>query len=333
MNGAVMDIKLKSSLTNKKTLLILSLLSILLGLISVAIGDILLPLMVAVLAMIFLVDDERRIYFIVTSSVLAILNIAAIVLKIGLTLFAFEGIALAALLAICFMKKSDKAETSLVMTTVCIGFTIVNLVMLPMIELNTFDFGMVADYYLEMVDSLREAFVQTAMEAYGQILASGGIEISESIVTELYNHQLTMAISYIVIICFAVVGIAMKLFAKLYTRLCEDNSPVIYWRFRTTSVFAYFYIALMFLSIFTSTSGGVLGITIGNLYNIFLIVYAYIGFNQAVAMLSVKVRPAVAILIIVVVTVVAMSFALQLLAVLGVLYTIRKNREAIPKAE
>ena len=328
-----MDIKLKSSLTNKKTLLILSLLSILLGLISVAIGDILMPLMVAVLAMIFLVDDERRIYFIVTSSVLAILNIAAIVLKIGLTLFAFEGIALAALLAICFMKKSDKAETSLVMTTVCIGFTIVNLVMLPMIELNTFDFGMVADYYLEMVDSLREAFVQTAMEAYGQILASGGIEISESIVTELYNHQLTMAISYIVIICFAVVGIAMKLFAKLYTRLCEDNSPVIYWRFRTTSVFAYFYIALMFLSVFTSTSGGVLGITIGNLYNIFLIVYAYIGFNQAVAMLSVKVRPAVAILIIVVVTVVAMSFALQLLAVLGVLYTIRKNREAIPKAE
>ena len=328
-----MDIKLKSSLTNKKTLLILSLLSILLGLISVAIGDILLPLMVAVLAMIFLVDDERRIYFIVTSSALAILNIAAIVLKIGLTLFAFEGIALAVLLAICFMKKSDKAETSLIMTAVCAGFTLVNLVILPMIELNTFDFGMVADYYLEMVDSLREAFVQTAMEAYGQILASGGIEISESIVTELYNHQLTMAISYIVIICFAVVGIALKLFAKLYTRLCEDNSPVIYWRFRTTSVFAYFYIALMFLSIFTSTSGGVLGITIGNLYNIFLIVYAYIGFNQAVAMLSVKVRPAVAILIIVVVTVVAMSFALQLLAVLGVLYTIRKNREAIPKAE
>ena len=265
--------------------------------------------------------------------VLVIVNIAAIVLKIGLTLFAFEGIALAALLAVCFMKKSDKAEASLIMTAVCAGFTLLNLVILPMIELNTFDFGMVADYYLEMVDSLREAFVDTAMEAYGQILASGGIELSESVVTELYNHQLTMAISYVVIICFAVVGIAMKLFAKLYTRLCEDNSPVIYWRFRTTSVFAYFYIALMFLSIFTSTSGGVFGVTIGNLYNIFLIVYAYIGFNQAVAMLSVKVRPAVAILIIAAVTVVAMSFALQLLAVLGVLYTIRKNREAIPKAE
>ena len=55
--------------------------------------------------------------------------------------------------------------------------------------------------------------------------------------------------------------------------------------------------------------------------------------SQAVAMLSVKVRPAVAILIVAAVTVVAISFALQLLAVLGVLYTIRKNREAIPKAE
>ena len=328
-----MDIKLKSFLTNKKTLLILSLLSILLGLISVALGDILMPLMVAVLAIIFLVDDERRIYFIVTSSVLAIFNIAAIVLKVGFTLFAFEGIALAALLAVCFAKKSDKAESSLIMTAVCAGFTLANLVILPMVELNTFDFNMVADYYVEMVDSLRVTFVDTAMEAYGQILASGGIEISESVLTELYNHQLTMAISYIVIICFAVIGISMKLFAKLYTRLCEDNSPVIYWRFGTTSVFAYFYIALMFLSVFTSTSGGVLGVTIGNLYNIFLIVYAYIGFNQAVAMLSVKIRPAVATLIVTAVTIVAMSFALQLLAVLGVLYTIRKNREAIPKAE
>ena len=328
-----MDIKLKSNLTNKKTLLILSLSSILLGLIPVVVGDILVPFMVAVLAIIFLVDDNKKVHFIVTSSVLVIVNIAAIVLKIGFTLFAFEGIALAALLAVCFTKKSDKAEASLIMTAVCAGFTLANLVILPMVELDTFDFGMVVDYYLEMVDTLREAFVETAMEAYGQILASGGIEISESVVTELYNHQLTMAISYVVIICFAVVGIAMKLFAKLYTRLFEDSSPVIYWRFRTTSVFAYFYIALMFLSIFTSTSGSVLGITIGNLYNIFLIVYAYIGFNQAVAMLSVKVRPAVAIIIIAAVTIVAMSFALQLLAVLGVLYTIRKNREAIPKPE
>lgn len=328
-----MDIKLKSSLTNKKTLLILSLLSILLGLISVLLGDILVPLVVAVLAIILLVDDNKRIYCIVTSSILVIINIAALVLKIGFTLFAFESIALAAILAIFFTKKNDKAETALIMTVVCAGFTLVNLAMLPMIELNTFDFGMVADYYLEMVDTLRVTFVETAMEAYGQILASGGIKLSESVATALYNHQLTMIISYIVIVCFAVVGIAMKLFAKLYTRLCEDSSPVIYWRFMTTSVFAYFYIALMFLSVFTSTSGGVLGITIGNLYNIFLIVYAYVGFNQAVAMLSVKVRPAVATLIVAAVTLVAMSFALQLLAVLGVLYTIRKNREAIPKAE
>ena len=328
-----MDIKLKSSLTNKKTLLILSLSSILLGLISVIVGDILVPLLVAVLAIMFLVDDDRRIYVIVTSSVLVIFNIAAVVLKIGFTLFAFESIALAVLLAICFAKKNDKAESSLIMTAVCVAFTLINFVMLPMIELNTLDFGMVADYYLEMVDTLRITFVETAVEAYGQILASGGIEISESAVTEVYNHQITMAISYIVIICFAVVGIAMNLFTMLYTKIFEDTSPVIYWRFITTSVFAYFYIALMFISVFTSTSGGVLGITVGNLYNIFLIVYAYVGFNQAVAMLLVKVRPAVATIIVAAVTVVAMSFALQLLAVLGVLYTIRKNREAIPKAE
>ena len=328
-----MDIKLKSSLTNKKTLLILSLLSILLGFISLATGDIFVPLIVALLAIIFLVDDNRRIFAIVTSAALGIVNIAAVILGIGFTLFAFESVALAVFLAVFFAKKNDKAETALIMTAVCAVFTLVNLAMLPMIELNTLDLGRVVDYYLEMIDTLRLTFVDTAIEVYGQILAGGGIEISESVVTELYNYQLTMVISYVVIICFAVIGIAMKLFTRLYTRLCEDASPVIYWRFMTTSVFAYFYIALMFLSVFTSTSGGVLGIAVGNLYNIFLIVYAYVGFNQAVAMLSVKARPAVATLIVIAVTSVAMSFALQLLSVLGVLYTIKKNREAIPKAE
>ena len=268
MNGAVMDIKLKSPLTNKKTLLILSLSAILLGLISVLLGDILVPLIVAVLAIMLVVDDNRRIYCVVTSAVLVVVNIAAVVLKLGFTLFAFESIALAAILAVFFRKKNDKAETALIMTAVCAAFTLVNLVMLPMIELNTLDLGMVADYYLEMVDTLRATFVETAMEAYGQILAGGGIELSEALVTELYNRQLAMVISYVVIICFAVVGIAMKLFARLYTRLCDDVSPVIYWRFMTSSVFAYFYIALMFLSLFTSTSGGVFGIAIGNLYNI-----------------------------------------------------------------
>ena len=282
-----MDIKLKSFLTNKKTLLILSLLSILLGVISVAIGDIFVPLIVAVLAIMFLIDDNRKIYCIATSSALVIINLASIVLKIGFTLFAFESIALAVLLALFFTRKNDKAETSRIMTAVCAAFTLANLVMLPMIELNTLDLGVVADYYLEMVDTLRVTFVNTATEAYGQILANGGIEFSESVITELYDRQLTMVISYTVIICFAVVGITMKLFTRLYTRLCEDASPVTCWRFMTTNVFAYFYIALMFLSVFTSVSGSVLGITIGNLYNIFLIVYAYVGFNQAVAMLSV----------------------------------------------
>lgn len=328
-----MNIKLKSTLTNKTTLLVLSLLAILLGFVSVVVGDILLPLMIALLTMIFLIEDERRIYGSFTSSILIIVNIVAVVLKIGLTIYAFESVALAAIFAFAFSKKSDKAETALIMTAVCALFTLANLVMLPMIELNTLDFGMVVDYYLELVDSLRAIFVETAMEAYGQILADSGIEITESVVTELYNHQLTMAISYVVITGFAAVGIAMKLFAMIYSRLCEDKSPVIYWRFMTNNLFAYFYVALMFLSVFTSASGSVLGIAIGNLYNIFLVVYAYVGFNQAVAMLSVKLRPAVAALIVIAVTLVAISFALQLLAVFGVLYTIRKNRESIPKAE
>jgi hypothetical protein len=289
--------------------------------------------MIAILALIFLVDDERRKVGIIASVSLVIINVLAVVLKLSFSLFSIESIAMAVLLYISFGRKWNKAESALVLTAVCALFTVANLVLIPMAERNTLDFGEVVQYYEELIDTLRLMFVETAMEAYGQVLAGSGIELTEYLLTQLYNQQLSMIISYIVIICFAVVGIAMKLFSILYARIANDSSPVIYWRFITTSVFAYFYIALMFLSVFTSTSTGVLGIAIGNLYNIFLVVYAYVGFNQAVAMLTIKFRPIVAMLIAIAVTLLAMSLALQLLAVLGVLYTIRKNREAIPKAE
>jgi hypothetical protein len=80
-------------------------------------------------------------------------------------------------------------------------------------------------------------------------------------------------------------------------------------------------------------SNGVLGIAVGNLYNIFMVVYAYVGFNYAVAVLSIKFKPTTSIIILLVITLLAMSMALGLLAMFGVLFTIRKNRELSFKEE
>jgi hypothetical protein len=160
-----------------------------------------------------------------------------------------------------------------------------------------------------------------------------GIEITEAMVAAAFDAQLSMVISYIVIVGFVLVGISMKTFDAVFSRIAEDKSPVISWRFMTSNVFAYFYIILVVLSILTSMSNGVLGIAVGNLYNIFMVVYAYVGFNYAVAVLSIKFKPSTSIIILLVITLLAMSMALGLLAMFGVLFTIRKNKELSFKEE
>ena len=121
------------------------------------------------------------------------------------------------------------------------------------------------------------------------------------------------------------VGFTMKIFTAISARLAEDNRHVLCWRFSTTNIFAYFYVALVFISMFTSSGTGVFALTVANLYNIFMIIYAYIGFNFALASLSVKMKPVVAFLLIIVAVSLLASFAVSLLSMLGVFFTLRNN--------
>ena len=328
-----MEIKLKSSLSQKKTLVILSLLCLLLGVISILVGDMLLPFTGALLALIFVFDGGKKRIGIITSVLLVLINALAIGLKVGLNLVGLESVVFAVLFFTFFVKRREKSEAIFVLTVVCAIFSVINLALIPIIELNTLNFAEVLSYYEGFISELRTLYVQTTYEAYAMMMSVRGIEITEAMVSAAFDAQLSMVISYIVIVGFVLVGISMKTFDAVFSRIAEDKSPVISWRFMTSNVFAYFYIILVVLSILTSMSNGVLGIAVGNLYNIFMVVYAYVGFNYAVAVLSIKFKPSTSIIILLVITLLAMSMALGLLAMFGVLFTIRKNRELSFKEE
>jgi hypothetical protein len=166
-----------------------------------------------------------------------------------------------------------------------------------------------------------------------QLLEKSDIQITEALIAEVFDKQLTSMISYIVIIGILCVGIFTKLFDALSAKLAEDISAVASWRFMTSSIFAYFYIILMILLIFTSAHGGVIGIAVSNLYNIFLVVYAYVGFNFVLALVATRMKPTTAVIVLIVVILLAMSIALQFLSMVGVLFTIRKNRELTPRED
>ena len=126
-----MEIKLKSSLSQKKTLVILSLLCLLLGVLSILVGDMLLPFTGALLALIFVFDGGKKRIGIITSVLLVLINALAIGLKVGLNLVGLESVVFAVLFFTFFVKRREKSEAIFVLTVVCAIFSVINLALIP----------------------------------------------------------------------------------------------------------------------------------------------------------------------------------------------------------
>ena len=328
-----MRLKLKTSLQQNKTLLILSLVCLLLGTISILLGDLVIPAIVAVLALIFIFDLPGRQFSIGVSIALIILNILAFIFELAVSLFAPEAIILAFVLSLSFCRRTKKSETVLVMCLTAVAFTALTFIIIPFALGEASSFVDVRTYYNELIESIRTLFVSNTMELYSSMSDSMGVEVTEAMVESVFNAQISLVISYVTIAGFALVGVSMKLFEFLFIKIAEEKSPAIYWRFHTSNVFAYFYVALILISIFVGSSGGVFGIAIGNLYNIFMVVYAYVGLNALLAILTMKFRPLTSVIILILALVVALSLTLHVSAAFGVLFTIRKNRELTIKEE
>lgn len=329
-----MKTELRTSLSQKKTLIIISLICLLSGVLCIVFGQLLLPLTISTLACIFIFDDEKRRYFGYTlSGLLVILNAAALVLKLSVSFFSIQAIIVAALIAISFVKQSSKAETAFLLTVISSIFIVASAVFLAMTETGVYTIDSVVDFYNNLSKSLREVFSVNAFNIYGDAFATAGVKVTVEDFGLIFDSFLGTVISYIVIFAFGVVGVSFKLFSIITARVAKDVVPLYKWRFMTTNVFAYFYVALVFLSIFIPATDSIFALTIDNTYNIFMTIYAYVGFNVAVSILSAKMKPVFAILVVFAAMLTLFSFAVSVLSLLGVMFTIRKNGELIRKEE
>ena len=323
-----MKTELKASSSYKKTFVILSVLCILFSLVCCILGEILLPVTIATLALIYLFDkSKKRVLSICMSVSLVIINIAAFVFKIGVSLFSLQAIVIALLLCVSFSKAWEKSETSYVLTLIFAAISFVSAILLGMVEQGEFTFNAAYHFYSEMSNQLREMFVTSGYDLYSEAFANVGVTLTHESLGAIYDSQLNMLVSYFVVASFIAVGISFKLFTIFASRLSAYPEPFRSWRFKTSNLYAYFYVILGLISIFATTNGGVLALTVSNLYIIFMAVYVYVGINVIVSILSTRIKPFLAYVIIVVAFLAASSLAMQILAVVGVMFTIRKNNE------
>ena len=329
-----MKTELKNSLSKKKTLIIISLICLLSGVLCIVFGQLLLPLTIATLACIFVFENETKRYFGYTLSFLLIaINVAALTLKLSVSFFSVQVIIIAALIALSFLKQSSKAETAFLATVISSILIVASAVFLAMTETGVYTIDSVIEFYKELFESLREVFSVTAFRIYGDAFVAAGVKVSVEDFGLIFDSVLGTLISFIVIFAFGVVGLSFKIFSLIAVRIAKNTVPLYKWRFMTTNVFAYFYVVLVFLSIFVPATDSVFALSINNMYNILMAIYAYVGFNVAVSILSAKMKPVFAILVVIASLLALFSFALSVLSLLGVMFTIRKNAEIIRKEE
>lgn len=315
--------ELKASLSQKKTLLIISLLSILFGVLSCVLGDIILPLLVASLAALYLFDStSHRTYCVSVSFVLVALNLAGFLFGITVSAFAPCAILLGLIICYSYVKNQSKADAAYIMTLISAAFTVLSCVLLAMIEQGAFNWEAVTSFYGELHDSIRTLFISGMLDVY----TASGFEVTEEVVASIFDLQIRSLISYIIIGGFVIVGLSMKAFSLAVSRLSENKQHIIEWRFTATDIFAYFYLILVIASLFVGSADSIFAVSVLNLYNIFLVIFAYVGFNFAMAILTTRMRTGTAFIILIALLAVFSSFVMQLFAVMGVMFTLRSSR-------
>ena len=304
---------------------ILTVASILIGVGCCIVGEILLPFLVGVLAALYLFDKDERKYSFITSCTLLVLNLAGVALGFVISFFGLAAIILARMLNSAYKKNNNKADTAYVMTVIFGAFTVLGAVFFAMVYMNSYTMDAAVTFYSDLVSQVRKIFVETTMDIYAQT----GMQIGEDIVVSAFDQQVNMIISYVLIGAFAMTGISMKLFSAIVSRCVDDNSSIRSWRFIANGACAYLYVILALGAIFVLPTD-VLGISVLNLYNFFMCVFAYVGFNYALALFRRRMKKVASFILLVVILLVASSIAIQILAFLGVFFTIRKSRENKP---
>ncbi len=318
-----MNTKLKASLSEIKTLLILSALCLLSGILCFAIGEIMVPFVLAFLTSIYIFETGKtRIFGIIASVLVLGLNAVGIIFKLTASLFGPATVILAIILALSFSKKQGKADCSYLMTVIYAVFTVGGFILLAMMEQGEYTLDAALSFYKDILESLPPMVTETMNEVYTEL----GITITEEDVAMIFDSQVKMIMAYLFVGSFAIVGISMKLFGLIYSICAEDKKPIIEWRFTASSIFAYFYPVLAFLSLFITSMDSVFAVSVLNLYVIFTAIFAYIGFNFVWAMLMTRMSKGASLFMLLVITLVFASFLLQLYAVIGVFFTVKNNK-------
>lgn len=236
--------------------------------------------------------------------------------------YSFNGalsVVIALLIFLFFRKGYSKTTLAVIVTALVTGAICAYFVFGAFLATGKDSLEAVTGYYAQLIEQVRALF----MEYVGKLKIDG---ITTDTANTLFNATLLRCFAIPIILAFAVSGVAIKTFFAII--ICNEKEPSRFynWRFGTTTVFAIVFGISSVINWFTSASDSVFAAVVGNLYLIFLAVYAYLGFTFIRAVFARKFNVFLSNFLPILIIIVFNALAVQIFSFLGMIMTVMGNR-------
>lgn len=320
-----MNFSFSEAFSRKKIALIAAVALVLCGALCVFFGELLIPLFSAFYAILILSDTStKKIVSLTFGAVSLAVTISLYVFKFGTLSLPFACIG-GVLIAFLFLRGTSKGELAFYLTAAFSLMLVGSLYLSFTDAAGAYSISAVAEFVNGWYVELRTEFVTQIMDSVKQAPTELLVTLDELTVSEMFDSVFNLSLSVLVIFAFALAGVTLKIFSTLLYKLAKEPQRLVYWRFCTSNIVAYFYCALFILNFFAG-GDGVFAITVSNLFYVFLAVYSYIGYNFVLSIISGRLGYALSVIILIAAILFLGIIALELLSLFGVVFTHISNK-------
>ena len=239
------------------------------------------------------------------------------------TLTSLSSVTVAIIISAFYLKKKDKF-TGAIITTIVTSFMIfASAVIFIICTTEASSVAEAYEYFLAVYNNFKDTVISSTLEMtslYELYDASFTVEYVDLV----FDAYLNCIVGLVSVLAFILVGLTCKLFCKLVSTYSENKKSGKSWQFIPHGAFAYFYFALLLLSMFSMDTASVLSVSIANLYILFRAIFAYVGYSFSIVMLDIKgIKKPFSHILVLAISLMFSSLAFQIFAALGAFITIK----------
>jgi hypothetical protein len=243
--------------------------------------------------------------------------------------FSLEGIiyvAVGALLYFFTLKDRSKREAVFYLTLTISVFIILSVFAVGFTMNDSLSFSALKAYYAGLYDAFKRGFISLMSsvlteDELGNIFFLYTRENAEDVF-----HSLLLSLpSFVIILAFFLTGVTYKIFDMLRVRIFEIPRGTLQF-FVPTKFLSYSYVVVAILSLFSTKAADIFSLSILNVYNVLLVIFAYFGLKIAYAIVKTARGTTFATLLVIIALTMFTSFAISLLSFIGVFFAINSQK-------